>query len=184
MGLPSVRASSSYGIKMGNLQFTPNLPDGNELASALHALILDELGLAAAIRWQARDLQRHAGMRFNLTLPAHTGPVDRDRSAAVFRIFWQALEVSRRANATEIEVAMHVDEDALTLVVEDNAGSTGRGGIQRAESPATWRMLREQVLLLGGTIEISGSQRQGTKLIVSMPSTGGVRGSADASSLA
>ena len=140
-----------------------------KIASGLRPDLLDEVGLAAAIGWQARDFQLRTGIRCNVTLPPDSDGLDQERSTAVFRIFQEVLtNVARHANATRVDVFMRQDADTLTLEVQDN----GRG-ITAAEMRGSKSLgllgMRERVLLFSGKLDINGTRGRGTQVTVSLP---------------
>ncbi len=141
------------------------------IASGLRPEVLDEIGLAAAFEWQAREFQRRTGIRCHVNIAAHFPDPDKDRSTALFRIFQELLtNVARHANATRVNVALSEGEDALALCVEDN----GRGIKEtEAQSPRSLGFLglRERVLAFGGAIDVKGDEGKGTRVCVSIPVT-------------
>ena len=141
------------------------------IASGLRPEVLDEIGLAAAFEWQAREFQRRTGIRCHVTIAAHFPDPDKDRSTALFRIFQELLtNVARHANATRVNVALSHGSGALALCVEDN----GRGIKEsEAHSPRSLGFLglRERVLAFGGSIDVKGDEGKGTKVCVSIPVT-------------
>ncbi len=141
------------------------------IASGLRPEVLDEIGLAAAFDWQAREFQRRTGIRCHVNIPARFSDPDKDRSTALFRIFQELLtNVARHANATRVNVALSDGEEALALCVEDN----GRGIKEtEAQSPRSLGFLglRERVLAFGGSIDVKGDEGKGTKVCVSIPVT-------------
>ena len=140
-----------------------------KIASGLRPDLLDEVGLAAAIGWQARDFQLRTGIRCNVTLPPDSDGLDQERSTAVFRIFQEVLtNVVRHANATRVDVCMRQDADSLTLEVQDN----GRGitAVEMHSSKSLGLLgMRERVLLFSGKLEINGNRGRGTQVTVSLP---------------
>src|SRR5690348_14564890 len=81
-----------------------------KIATRLRPEVLDELGLAPAIDWQAKEFQKRSGIRCRLSLPSDALGLDRERSTAAFRVFQELLtNIARHANATRIDVAMQVD---------------------------------------------------------------------------
>ncbi len=138
------------------------------IATGLRPEVLDEIGLCAAIEWQAREFSRRTGIRCIVAIkPGFIDP-DQQRSTALFRIFQELLtNVARHANATRVEV--HVaDGDVLTLAVEDN----GRGiAAQEFESPRSLGFLglKERVQAFGGSIDVTGQEGKGTAVAVSIP---------------
>ena len=140
------------------------------IASGLRPEVLDEIGLSAALEWQAREFSRRTGIRCTVTLEPGFADPDRERSTALFRIFQELLtNVARHANATRVSVNLaEVDGEALALTVEDN----GRGikEEQFASSKSLGFMgLRERVLAFGGTIDVKGEEGKGTRVSVSVP---------------
>ena len=140
------------------------------ISSGLRPEVLDEIGLHAAVEWQAREFQRRTGIRCSVEIsPGFTDP-DKQRSTAVFRIFQELLtNVARHANATRVNVTL-AEAESLALKVEDN----GRG-IQESEfeSPRSLGFLglRERVLAFGGSIDVKGHEGKGTAVSVCIPLT-------------
>ena len=138
------------------------------IASGLRPEVLDEIGLTAAVEWQAREFSRRTGIRCVIEIdPAFADP-DTERSTAVFRILQELLtNVARHANATRVTVHLS-DGDAIRLRVEDN----GRGIDNRKfEHPRSLGFLglRERVLAFDGSIEVEGREGQGTTVRVAIP---------------
>jgi PAS domain S-box-containing protein len=72
-----------------------------KIATDLRPVVLDSLGLCAAVEWQARDFQTRTGIRCMALLPSKDLPLDRDYSIALFRILQESLtNVARHAAAT------------------------------------------------------------------------------------
>jgi signal transduction histidine kinase len=139
------------------------------IASGLRPEVLDEIGLAAAVEWQAREFQRRTGVRCSVNIAGTFSDPDKERSTALFRIFQELLtNVARHAHATRVNVALSQSRDAISLVVEDN----GRG-VRDAEleSPRSLGMLglRERVFAFGGSIAFKGEEGKGTTVSVSIP---------------
>ena len=141
------------------------------IASGLRPEVLDEIGLAAAFDWQAREFQRRTGIRCSVAVPPRFVDPDKERSTTLFRIFQELLtNVARHANATRVNVSLAEGDETLALTVEDN----GRGIKKKEiESPRSLGFLglRERVLAFGGTVDVKGEEGKGTKVSVSIPMT-------------
>ncbi len=139
------------------------------IASGLRPEVLDEIGLAAAIEWQAREFQRRTGIRCLVDIPRGFADPDAERATALFRIFQELLtNVARHANATRVAASLAEQGAALHLKVEDN----GRGIREREfESPRSLGFLglRERALAFGGSIEVQGHEGKGTSVTVHVP---------------
>ena len=140
-----------------------------KIATRLRPEVLDELGLAPAIDWQAKEFQKRSGIRCRLSLPSDALGLDRERSTAAFRVFQELLtNIARHANATRIDVAMQVDSGALVLAVEDNGKGIEEAAIFSPKSLGLLGM-RERVLPFGGKVEFARAGDQGTRVTVSIP---------------
>jgi signal transduction histidine kinase len=139
------------------------------IATGLRPTILDDLGLVAALEWAAEDFQTRTGTRCQINLPDADIALDPERATALFRIFQETLtNVARHADATQVDVRLGEEKGNLILEVRDN----GKG---ISEEQASARMslgilgMRERVLLLGGTLTVSGTPGTGTTVRVVIP---------------
>jgi signal transduction histidine kinase len=139
------------------------------IASGLRPEVLDEIGLTAAIGWQARDFQVRSGIRCNVELPAEGPQLDQARSTAVFRIFQELLtNVARHAHATRVDVRMGLEGDTMWLKVQDNGRGITEARINSSKSLGFLGM-RERVLPFDGKIEIEGQRGKGTTVTIRIP---------------
>jgi len=138
------------------------------IASGLRPEVLDEIGLSAAIEWQAREFQRRTGVRCTVEIEPGFGDPDKERSTALFRIFQELLtNVARHANASRVK-AMLSDGEEISLVVEDN-GRGVKGDELEGNKSLGFLGLRERVLAFGGSIDVRGEEGKGTTVSVSIP---------------
>jgi PAS domain S-box-containing protein len=140
-----------------------------KISTELRPGLLDAVGLTAAIEWQAREFENRTGIKCKLRLPHGNVKLDQNRSVAVFRIFQEILtNVTRHAQASEVNVVLEVQDSNLFLEARDN----GRG-IRASEfsNPKSLGLLgmRERALLLGGEFNIRGLQGKGTTVTVRIP---------------
>ena len=124
--------------------------------------MLDDLGLAAAVDWLARDFQGRTGIVCNARVPSHAFPLDRDRATAVYRVLQEALSnVERHARATSVEVVLTQSTAGVDLVVrDDGVGITGRQARSAASLGLTG--MRERAQSMGGRLGVTGSSGRGT----------------------
>jgi signal transduction histidine kinase len=138
------------------------------IASGLRPEVLDEIGLSAAIEWQAREFQRRTGVRCTVEIEPGFADPDKERSTALFRIFQELLtNVARHANATRVSARL-ADGNGLSLVVEDN-GRGVRSEELEGNKSLGFLGLKERVLAFGGSIDVRGEEGKGTKVSVLIP---------------
>jgi signal transduction histidine kinase len=140
-----------------------------KIATGLRPVVLDDMGLVAAIAWQTTEFQKRAGVRCESSLPSEAIVFDKDLSTTVFRIFQELLtNVARHAQATRLDVELSTVDDQLVLKVSDN----GVGIVPDDDKgkPSLGLLgLRERALRLGGSVDISTARGSGTRVAVSIP---------------
>jgi PAS domain S-box-containing protein len=140
-----------------------------ELSAQLRPAVLDDVGLAAAIEWQAHEFQSRTGVVCRLVSSLPDDPLPADVTTALFRTLQEALtNVARHARATFVHIRLEQDDDAVVLTVADNGrGITGRE-IEDVKSLGLVGM-RERSLLLGGQVTIVGQPGNGTTVSARIP---------------
>ncbi len=140
-----------------------------KISTKLRPGVLNDLGLLAAVEWQATEFQNRMSVKCELSSNIDGIEIDERRSSAIFRIFQELLtNVTRHANATTVSISLKERNGHLTLRVKDN----GRG-ITDKESANAKSLgilgMRERALLLGGKFSIKGSPGKGTTATVKIP---------------
>jgi PAS domain S-box-containing protein len=139
------------------------------ISADLRPAFLDDLGLIAAIQWYVQQFQQRTGIRSEFTTALETADLDPERMNAVFRICQEILtNVLRHAEATAVCVDVRQEPGVLVLEIRDN----GRGiTTEEARGSRSLGLLgmRERALLVGGDVEINGSEGRGTAVIVRVP---------------
>lgn len=139
------------------------------VATELRPVVLDTLGLCAAIEWLAKDFQGRAQIACQAVVPDMPLALDPERSTALFRIFQEGLaNVARHAAATQVQARLERQPGEIVLTVRDNGCGIPA---PRLEDPLSvgLRGMRERALLLGGHCQISSVPGQGTTIEVRLP---------------
>jgi signal transduction histidine kinase len=140
------------------------------ISTALRPILLDDLGLAAAIEWQAEEFQKRTGISCELVSDTEELFIDRNVSIAFYRILQEALtNIVRHADANKVNVTF-INRPWNKLMLE--VGDNGKG-ITEAQISSTRAFgltgIRERVYLLGGEVKITGNEGKGTTLKVEIP---------------
>jgi PAS domain S-box-containing protein len=141
------------------------------IATELRPGMLDDLGLAASIEWQARDFEKRTGIVCEVSVSSPDLPLTRVQSLALFRIFQEALtNVARHAGAQHIEVTLRVaaTPETLTLQIHDDGRGIQAGEIAGLHSLGLLGM-QERAQRLGGAFDIQAVPGDGTIVTVSIP---------------
>jgi|SRR6266850_1002677 len=139
------------------------------ISAELRPSVLDDLGLVAAIRWHGREFEERTGIVAHLDSSLEDIDLTQQQSTAVFRIFEEAMtNVMRHAQATQVDIKLEKENGELELSIRDN----GRG-ITEAEKSARRTLgllgMRERANLIGGQVDITGSEGKGTMVSLRIP---------------
>jgi len=139
------------------------------IAAEARPAVLDNLGLVAAIEWQAQDFQKRIGIRCEMRKMFKDIQPDQDISTTLFRIFQETLtNAARHAKATRVEISLEERKSNLILEVKDNGRGITEEEVYASNSLGILGM-RERAFLLGGELQIRGVPGKGTTVAVRVP---------------
>jgi signal transduction histidine kinase len=141
------------------------------IATKLRPPILDHLGLADAMHWEALAFKARTGLRCQVRKNKARTNLTGEQQTALFRIFQEALtNIVRHADASAVQVTLVERGNLVELRIRDN----GRGITDlQASNPDSIGLLgmRERASLVGGRFKISGERGKGTVVCVQVPVT-------------
>lgn len=139
------------------------------ISADLRPAILDDLGIGAAIEWQAGEFTRRTGIPCEVFLDPEEIVLDREHSTAFYRILQESLtNVARHACAARVVVRLAKEADLVRLEIEDDGKGISREEITDSRSFGLIGM-RERVLPLRGAVDIEGAPGKGTTISVRLP---------------
>ena len=136
--------------------------------SSFNVGILD-LGLAAAIEWQAVDFSNRTGVPCVVHCDGDRTGIDSDMGAALFSILRETLtNIDKHARATQVRIELENADGEVDLTVTDNG--KGLAAADRVK-PTSFglRGMEERAAQLGGTVSVTAVQPQGTCIAVRVP---------------
>jgi PAS domain S-box-containing protein len=171
-GDEATRATMAARIGEAVTQADTAISTVQRIATELRPVILDSLGLPAAVEWQVEDFARRTGLEFRVDAHAGESTLARESATAVFRILQESLtNIARHARATSVDVRFAEDAAAATLTVADNGCGITADQIANARSIGLAGM-RERAQAFGGLLEIVGVPGAGTTVRVRIPFEG------------
>lgn len=141
------------------------------LSYLLHPPLLDDRGLASALRWYMEGFTQRSGIQVDLNVSAELQRFPQDIELALFRIVQEGLmNTHRHSGSAKTAIRLRADQQSVHMEMQD----AGKGfspqqpdGLPMALGVGIASM-RERVKQLGGQIEIeSGSN--GTTIRVILP---------------
>lgn len=157
------KASEMSGIVDSTIQTI------KKISSNLRPGVLDDLGVAAAIEWQAKEFQDRTAIKCRIDLVPDDLTLDAQLTTAIFRIFQEVLtNTYRHANATQVKVSLKRGADKLILRIRDNGKGITKEQITSPQSLGLIGM-RERARICGGKFKIEGLDNEGTLVTVKIP---------------
>jgi signal transduction histidine kinase len=168
-GRDSCARDLSSSIDAMNQRIAAAIDFVRRISSELRPSVLDNLGLAAALEWQARELESHTGLVIHVEAVDVEPVLDELVSVTLFRIAQEALtNIVRHAEAAMANVHLFRTERELVLEVEDDGKGFAASAVEPDKSLGIVGM-RERALLINGQLIIEGTPGQGTRVRVCVP---------------
>jgi len=136
------------------------------MALLLRPAMLDDLGLAAALGWLAREIARPTGLRIQVQADDLPPDLPDEHKTCVFRIVQEALHnIQKHANANAAEITVRASDSWLLVTVQDD----GRG-FQHARSRGLGLTgMHERAESLGGSVKVTSGPGKGALIEVALP---------------
>jgi signal transduction histidine kinase len=135
----------------------------------LSPLVLQELGLVSAIRKEAKDLAKTAGVQSRVAISDDVGRLDPVIETAIYRVVQESLHnVAKHAQAQNVNIQMDREGEVLKLVIEDDG--TGIRAVSNPMRPSFGMAgMHERIATLGGQMKVVSRKGEGTKISVTVP---------------
>ena len=142
------------------------------IVSDLRPGLLDDIGLVAAIEWQAGEYEKLTGVKHHVVTEPENICVDSDLSTAIFRVCQEAMtNAARHAKANHVLIKVILKNEILELLIMDNGIGIDQNKVSDSKSFGLMGM-RERITAFGGWIDISRGVNGGTKVMVKIPLNG------------
>jgi len=137
-----------------------------DLSHDLHPFMLEYLGLPRALKKLCGDAGAECGIAIDFAEHNISSPIPSDVSGCLFRIAQQVLENLRRyGHAKKAIMELRLAGQAVLLRMSDDGVDLD----PRSSEGSGLTLVREQLLALGGTLNITSVPSKGTVIEVSIP---------------
>ena len=145
------------------------------ISHLLHPPLLDEAGLASALRWYVEGFAQRSKVKVDLEFPKDFGRLPRESETAIFRTVQECLtNIHRHSGSPSAAIRIAASHGEVHIEVEDR----GKGILPERQSemesagiPGVGiRGMRERLRQLGGSLEIH-SNGKGTRIVARLPVT-------------
>ena len=143
------------------------------ISHLLHPPLLDEAGLASALRWYVDGFAERSKIKVDLEVPADFERLTRESETAIFRTVQECLtNIHRHSDSPTARIRIVASDGHVCVEVEDRGkgipsekqfelASTGTPGVGI-------RGMRERLRQLGGSLDIH-SNGKGTLIVARLP---------------
>jgi PAS domain S-box-containing protein len=169
MELSSLPSGSypSAGIEKTMARLDEALASVRRMAVSLRPPLLDDIGLKAAIESLVEDMSDSSGIRVSLSVEGVCPALGKKAETCIFRVLQEALtNVVRHSGAAHAEVTLRAIGPECRIEVADDG--TGFNTLDYAKGLGLLGM-RERLEHLGGTLHVTSTPAQGTRVIAVVP---------------
>ena len=139
------------------------------ISADLRPLMLDDLGLLAALEWLAEETARRHGFTVELAVDEASANLAEPLASQVYRIVQESLtNAGRHAAAQRVRVTLRTIGPEVLLDVEDDGRGLSPEDLRKKGSFGLVG-IRERAYILAGSVEIRGDAGEGTAIHVRLP---------------
>ena len=140
------------------------------VVAALSPSVLQQLGLAAAIRHLSSSFRKLYPIKLQVRLEARCDRMPRALESTIYRVVQECYQnIAKHSRASHVNLSLRATDTLLELNVEDDGiGFEVDSAVAQPKSFGL-KGIRERVALWGGRLEIRSSPGHGAKICVRLP---------------
>jgi signal transduction histidine kinase len=167
-------AKSAANLRQLEQLVEHSLIELQRLISDLRPSHLDDLGLGAALRWYAGEIEKRLPIKITVSVRDERADLSTEMKTTLFRITQEAItNVIKHSAANQAKVILFYLPDGVRLEVSDDGVGFDQAVMQSTTRPS-WGLIgmQERATLLGGMFEIKSYPGSGTRIHVYIPYRG------------
>lgn len=171
MKMEEISENTSDKVLFSGLKksFLKTIDEAKRISNDLKPVMLDELGIVTAIKNMCSELSVATKIKIDVVSYGVPDALDPKIQTYIYRICQEGLSnIVRHSEATEADIQLLGNEKQLSLVIQDN----GHGFDTSQKPPGRGNGLyniRDRVLIVDGSFEISSLAGEGTVLTIKIP---------------
>jgi signal transduction histidine kinase len=143
------------------------------LSRDLSPLLLEDLGLSAALQWLINNLAKNYNIKTSIDIPSIDHLFSQESRIMIYRIFQEALtNIGKHSQACNLTVSIQCQNGSATFSLEDDGKGFDLNQVvskNNGERGLGLMTMDERVRLLGGAFDIRSQEGQGTRLSFTIP---------------
>jgi signal transduction histidine kinase len=152
-----------------------SLVELQRLIADLRPSHLDDLGLAAALRWYTGEVQNRVSIQVSVEVTGEERQLPGEAKTTLFRVVQEAItNIIKHAQAECVYVRLSFGENGVNVQVEDDG--VGFQPSRLRTSRPSWGLIgmEERAALLGGKFNLTSRPGRGTRVEVFIPYNGAI----------
>jgi len=149
------------------------IDDVRRLARNLSPSVLEDLGLAVALRNLCEEFSGHQNLNLSLDMDDISGSFSPEAQSHIYRIFQESLtNIGKYSQADQVSLAIKRRDGKMAFVIEDDGVGFQPEDLQARDAAARGMGLvamAERVRMLGGELQISSKLGAGTRISFLIP---------------
>lgn len=171
--LAKEKSDGTIQVQSAREGLSGTIEEVRRLMSDLRPSVLDDMGLASAVRWYTEQRLVDIGIRTDIAVDPISRKLPPTTEISVFRIFQESINnIVKHAGAKRVSVVLRTVGDHLEGAISDDGMGFDSGTVVTGNN-GRWAVgligMRERVHLLCGTIEIQSSPEAGTSVSFRIP---------------
>ena len=148
------------------------LEEVRSMSHTMHPRVLDDLGLAAALAWLARQAREQGPMHVEVDACELDVAIPAPVAAALYRVAQEALRNSaRHAEASRVDIRLRQDGRQAVLEIEDDGRGFDVALAEKRRPGMGLFSMRERVGLVNGRLAVNSAPGRGTSIVATVPIT-------------
>ena len=149
------------------------IEDVRRLSLALSPTVLEDLGLTSALRWLTGNLARYPYANVHSNIEEIDRFFPEKHWVTIYRVVQETLtNIEKHAQAENVSIDIRRCDDKVTFsVVDDGKGFELDRSAMKESSERGFGLttMNERVRLMGGDMELSSGEGDGTRIVFSIP---------------
>ena len=149
------------------------LNEVHNMAIRLRPSVLDDLGLAAAIRSYSKEFSDHTGIKVDVQLMSMAMRLSPEMETVLYRVVQEALtNVARHSEAEHCRVTLRRKNHVIQGIIEDDGKGFDPGQVMLSEEKGRGLGLhgmKERIELVGGSLEFESRLEEGSTIFLEVP---------------
>ncbi len=148
------------------------LEEVRSLSHTMHPRVLDDLGLAPALEWLARQARAQETLDVQVVAVEFTPPIPAPLASALYRVAQEALRnAARHADARHVTLTLRPDGQAAVLEIADDGRGFDVASAEKRRPGMGLFSMRERIGLVNGRLSVSSAPGRGTRVMAVVPLT-------------